>query len=506
MRRIIKTNYEARQQLAEGARKLAEAVGSTFGPYGKNFFLDKKNTVTNDGVSVAREFQPDDEIESRGATAIREAAIKTVDISGDGTSTAIILGYAIYERISHYLGDDVTRAKMTPSEIVRKIETEKQEIIQKLEEMATPITSEEELVQSAIVSTESKELGEIIGKAQWKVGKDGYLLAEPTAERQSSVEMIHGIRIDNGFGTSQIINNQEKQTLEIEDVQVLLTSYTIKDIKDWQNIMRVCEQVAKDGQNKLVVIARAWTDETVRFCLENINKGGMSIYPLSAPYEDMQERFKDLVAVLGGKFYDSESSRLKDVVLSDLGFATKVTAKRFEAILAGKNDNWTAERIAARTKELEDKYNGSESEFEKKKLKERAAQLNNGFAIVKVGSPSDMERQRLFDKAEDAVHAVRAALQEGTVPGGGLALKQIAEILPDDYFLKMPIQEPYKLLMDSAPKDFTIESWVRDPLKVVKVSLEQACAAASTFATVAGVITAKKSSELDELFRTRTQQ
>lgn len=501
MRRIIEVGHGARERLAEGAAKLADAVGRTLGPFGSNAFLDRKNTVTNDGVSVAREFQLEDEIQNRGVAAIREAALKTVDEVGDGTSTAIVLAYAIYDAASRFLGDATTRGKLTPSQVIRQIENERQEITEKLKTIATPIEDEKSLIASARVATEDDVLGEMIGMAQWKLGKDGYLLAEPTAERVSSVEYINGIRIDNGFGTSQVINNQEKQTLEITDTPVLLTSYSIKDIKDWQDIMRICEMVAKDGQTQITVVARAWTDETVRFCLENINKGNLKIYPISAPYVDMQERFKDLATILGGKFFDSENSRLKDVVLSDLGFATKIVARRYDAILAGKDDNWTKERIEQRVLEITDKENGSQSDFEKKTLQERKAQLQNGFAIVKVGSPSDMERQRLFDKCEDAVNAVRAAFQEGTVPGAGKVLYDIAQELPDTYILKYPLMEPYKRIMASAPEDFVIEDWVRDPVKVIRVALEKACAAASAFATAAIVITEKKQSALEELFK-----
>lgn len=504
MRRIIEAGPQARAKLAEGARKIAEAVGSTLGPFGQNWFLDKKNTITNDGVTIAREFHLEDEIENRGATAIREAAIKTVEQVGDGTTTAIMLAYAIYDRASRLLGDETTSAKMRPTEVVLQMERERREIEEQLSKKARKITTKEEVIDSARVAVEDETLGRMIGEAQWELGPEGYLLAEETAERTSSIERVHGIRIDNGFGTSQVINNPEKECLEVEDTLVLLTSYTIKDVKDWQYIMEVCAQVAKDGKNKLVVIARAWTDETVRFCLENINKGMMRIYPISAPYENMQERFKDLAAVLGGKFYDAESSRLKDVVLSDLGFAAKVTARRFDAVLTGRSDSWTTDRVKARVEELKAALVGTQSDFEKKHLAERIAQLENGFAIVKVGSASDMERRRLFDKCEDAVNAVRAAFQDGTVEGGGLALKLIADSLPDDYLLKYPIMEPYKRIMQSAPPGFVIEDWVRDPLRVVRTALEKACIAAGAFATAGGVITEQKPKPLDEMLRANT--
>lgn len=499
-KRIILTGVEARSKLAIGAKKLADAVGSTFGPFGQNFFLDKKNTITNDGVTVAREIQLPDEVENRGAAAIREAAIKVVEEVGDGTSTAAMLTHSIYDTASRYLAKDGVIGKKTPAEIIKQIEAERIEITDKLVASATPIETEEQLIASATVSTESEELGKIIGSAQWAVGKDGYLLAEETAERVSSVEYVKGIRIDNGFGTSQIVNNQEKQTLDIEDTKVILTSYTMKDLRP---VEKVINQLVKSGVRTITIIARAWTEEGIKVCLENINNAAVKIYPLNAPYYDMQERFKDLSAVTGAKFFDSEASTLEDAQLSDVGFAKKIVARRFDAIITGKDDDETLKNIDVRVTEIQAKYEGSQSDFEKKGLSERIAQLKNGFGIVKVGSPSDMERRRLFDKAEDAVNAVRAAFQEGTVKGAGLAYKEIADTLPDTYLLKRALCVPYEQIMSSAPEGFVVEDWVRDPLKVLRVVLEKACATASSFASAGGVVTEEFPKSLDALFTGR---
>lgn len=504
-KRIIKQGIEARTSLASGAEKLAKAVASTLGPFGQNWFLDKKNAVTNDGVTIAREFQLEDEVENRGVAAIREAAIKTVEEAGDGTSTAVVLANGVYKAMSKFMSKEGVIGKK-PSELIKQVEKEKKEVLEKLVASATPITTEEELVNSAIVSTEDRELGALIGKAQFQLGKDGYLLAEESAEPILSLDIVRGIRIDNGFGTSQIINNQEKQTLEVEDTKVILTSHTIKTLTDWQKIMKICEMLAKSGITTVTIIARAWTDEAVNYCLQNINRGTIKIYPLSAPYVDMQERFKDMQAVLGGRFLDSESSDLTDLQLSDLGFAKKVIARRWDAIITGKEDEQTQERITKRVTELTEKRKGSQSEFEKKNISERLAQLTNGFGIIKVGASSDMERRRLFDKADDAVNAVRAAFQEGTVKGAGLAYKEIADSMPDDAILKQPLKLIYEEITSSAPADFVIEDWVRDPLKVMRVALERACSAAASFATATGVITIETPKGLNEVFQKQLAQ
>lgn len=516
MNQVILYGAKAREELVRGADFLAECVISTLGPFGSNFFLDKKNTITNDGVSVARAVQissdtllPDgrgayirgNEVNNRGAAALREAASKTNDIAGDGTTTAILLSQAIYKAVSKFLSKENVIGSKKPSEVIKQIEAERVEVTEKLKAFVTPIETEAQLIKSAVVSTEDKELGELIGKAQWELGPNGFLLVEDTAERTSSVEKVKGVRIDNGFGTSALINNAEKGTLEVEDCPIVLTSLTMKGIGEWKPFMeRIVEPLAKQGKRALVIVARAWTDETVKFCMAN-HEAGMDIYPLSAPYVNMNERMKDLAAVTGAFYYDSEHSNIDDMMASGLGYVQKITAKRMEAILMGKSDEKTDASVAKRVEQLEQELIGEVSEFAKKALQERIAQLENGFAIVKVGSPSDMEKRRLLDKAVDATNAVRAALQEGTVAGAGLAFKQVADTLPDTYILKRPLMALNEQIMASAPKDFVVEDWVRDPYKVLRVALEQACVAASAFATAGGVITDKQPEPLDQLLR-----
>lgn len=499
-KQIIKTGIEARDELAKGAERLAVAVGSTLGPFGQNFFTDKGMKITNDGVSVAREILLQDEIQNLGATAVRESSIKTNDQVGDGTTTACILAYAIYKSASAYLSKSGVIGKKTPAEIVRQIEKERLEVIEKLEKASTPILTKEDLIHSATVSVEDPDLGKLIGEAQWNLGKDGYLLAEETTEKNSSAEQIAGVRIDNGFGTSQVVNNQQKRTCEVEDTKVILTSYSIKDFSDWQKIGKIIEQIAKTGSNRIVVIARAWTDETINYCLQNLNKGAMKIYPFNAPYVDMQERMKDLAAVVGATFCDSESMTLDDLNLSDVGFSPRITGRLFDAIITGSGDDKTRERITKRVEEIKARIEGESSDFEKKNYQERIAQLENGFGVIKVGHASDLERKRLLDKCEDAVNAVRVAFQEGTCKGAGMAYKEIADTLPDTYILKRPLQSIFEQIMASAPADFVVEDWVRDPLLVLKTALTNACGAASSLATAGGAIAQKNPGSLDEIF------
>lgn len=513
MKKIIKLGVEGRTELAKGSKALADAIGSTMGPFGSNFFLEKNERPTNDGISIAREFNLTDEVQNKGVKAIRESAEKTVMEVGDGTSSVIVFANAVYDKLSKLLAKEgVTGAK--PAELKIQLMKEKAEVLVKLQEMVTPVTTVEQLVDSARVSVEDDDMGKLIGEAQWQLGPEGYLLAEETAERTSSIEITKGIRIDNGFGTSQIITNYEKQILEVEDTRIILTSFSIKNLNDWQKVMKVCDLIFKQGKTSqnaevkfvpITIIARAWTDETINYCLQNINKGA-KIYPLSAPYVNMQERFKDLQAVLGGRFIDSESSDLEDLQLSDVGSAKKVIARRYDALITGTNDEITQERINKRVVELQNQLEGEQSDFAKKALNERIAQLTNGFGVVKVGSPSDMERKRLFDKVEDAVNATRVALQGGTVKGAGLAFKEIAESLPDSYLIKRPLMVIYETIMANAPNDFVIEDWVRDPYLVFKAVLDRGCESASALATASGAIVNEVPKGLNEMFQKQLAQ
>jgi chaperonin GroEL len=211
-------------------------------------------------------------------------------------------------------------------------------------------------------------------------------------------------------------------------------------------------------------------------------------YPLNAPYVNQGEIMQDLATVLGGKYYDYETSSLEDMTLEDVGFASKIIAKRYDAIITGRDTPLNQERVNDRIKELKEKLKGEPSEFAKKAYEARIAQLENGFAIIKVGATSDQQRKYLKDKCDDAVNAVRSAYQEGVVDGGGLAYKQVSEELPEGYILKRPLLSLYNQIMENAPEGYVIEPWVKDPLKVLRVALERACSVASTFATVNIVI------------------
>lgn len=494
--KVVLKGKEARDKLISGANFVADAVKSTLGPFGMNAVMEKKLKVTNDGFSIASEITLNDEIEDLGLRVFREACSKTNDEAGDGTTTAMVLAQAILKEGVRLLGDeDIIGGKIPTTELVRKIEAERVIVTEALTAAATPIETEEQLINSAIVSVEDKDLGTLIGKTQWELGKDGVLLAEETTAHECSVEKIQGIRTDNGFATSLIVNDEEKQQLSLENALVILTNNVFRDLKPVQALLEQVQQRIKSGAlqtNKIVIVARSFTDEAVAICMKNIQNGVLMIYPVSAPYVDQTQVMKDIEAVVGGRFINYEESSLEDMQVSDIGFASKVIAKRFETIITGREDEKTIESVKARVAELQDKLAGSESEFEKGMLRSRIAQLTSGFAILKIGANSEVERKRLKDKADDAVNAVRAAFQEGTVPGAGMAYINAIESLPEGAILKKALTAPYDQIMSTAPSGFVVEDWVRDPLKVMRIALERACSVAADLATASIAIATER--------------
>lgn len=513
-KRVSKIGIPARDSLVKGADYMANAVKMTLGPFGLNFALEKNGEITNDGVTIARELASGaihDEIEARGARMLLEAATKTEERGCDGTTTATILAQAITaEAIVRLPNLDTVSAKnkKKPSEIKLQIEKECAEVLEILDKMAVPIKDEKSLIKSAMVSTGNKELAELLGKTQFEIGKEGYIIAEETGDKFCSIEKVFGVRIDNGIVSSLAINNAEKQTLELKNIAILLTDYVIKDLrpailnydKETGIGTGIGNKMADRGMTDLIIIGRHFEPVAIKQCLDNM-KTGFNIYPINAPYVDQKEIMKDLVAVLGGRFISTDSASLESAEISDLGCVSKIEANRVSAIIAGRDDDKSKERIKNRLAELREQYKGSKSDFEKKLLEQRIAQLQNGFGLLKIGSVTDIDRKFLKRKADDAVGAVRLALQEGVVDGGGLAFKKISDSLPDSYILKKPLMSIYNQIIASAPTGFTIEKWVKDPVKVLKVALQHACSVSAIFATAGGAICEMLPKPIDQMLR-----
>lgn len=490
MEKVLISGAEARARVKAGVDKGADAVKGTLGPFGTNGLIEKGLRITNDGATILREITLEDEVENMGLSKLKEAVAKSNDQVGDGSTTIAVLVQSILKISQSLLGSETSVGRMTTADFLKKLKSERDEIIEKLIASAAPITTEEQLINSAIVSVESEEIGRIIGSTQWELGEGGYMLAEEVPENGISVEKIHGIRIDNGLGATQMFNNPEKQMLEVEDVPVIITDHTLQSIQPLKDLI---ESVIKTRKvRRIAIIARGFSNEAIQDVGMNL-QNGIEIYPINAPYTDSREVLLDLSAVLGGKFIDHEIHSLEDAQLSDVGFAAKIRARRFDAIITGKTEDDAHEtRILERIDDLYSTLKGSESDFEKKNLTSRIAQLEHGFALIKVGAESETERKRIFDKVEDAVNAVRAALQEGTVKGAGLAFKEIADTLPEDYILKRPLDAIHTQILANAPVEWVVEDWIRDPIKVLRIALEQAVSVAGDLATVSVAIATKK--------------
>lgn len=491
-KKILVKGAEARARVIGGVHYAADAVRITLGPFGYNYVSGIRGGpvhTSNDGVSLLKEIDGRDEIEDLGVRAVREAAVKTNNEAGDGTTTATILTSEISKELEGGNDEEVVVHKKSTAVFLATIEKEKKFIVEKLTAMAEEITSEEELVAVAKVSVEDEALAKLVGGAQWQVGKLGTVIFEETNAVEDSVEYIHGIRIDNGFSSSRLINNAEKQSLELKDVAVILSNKVFKG-NFIPSLKTVFDALAQKGVTDVAIIGRGFDDTAIQICLKNIeNPQSMNLYPLNAPYVWQDEIMEDLAAVLGGKYITSNRN-LETMVVGDVGHATKLNFKRMEGIVTGHAtgvDAHVDNRVQERIKELQQHLKGDVSPFERKQVESRLSQMRSGTALIKVGGETETERGRKKDKVEDAVNAVRASITEGVVRGGGIAYMEIADLLEEEFekpLLATPLRSINRQILSSAPAGFVIEPWVKDPLKVVRTALVKACDIASNLAKV----------------------
>lgn len=505
---VVKKGEDARLLLLEGVFFGADAVRRTIGPFGRNGISGIRGGtphITNDGVSILKELWLENEIQMLGLRTARESAIQLNEKCGDGTTTAMVLTYNILLELTKRTGYSVVDPANgeyqqgtvigAPSvmDIKRQIENESVIVIEQLRKMAKPVEDKQELVGAVRVSVEDEKLAEMIGSMQYDLGPEGTILVENSTDPEVTIERINGIRFDNGFPTSRVINNQEKQTLELEDIHVIFTNGNVSSMSDFRasnqdkgaGILDVlATNLQKAGKlPRCIIVARKFDQLAMNEIAENF-KRGFQIYPINAPYVNQTQIFKDMAAVLGGTFIDTEENRtLRDMTLSDVGFATKVQASRWNAVFAGKNDEKTTSRIDTRVSVLKKELKGEGSDFAKKMVESRIAQLTSGFALMKVGAKSETEQKRVRDKIDDAVASARSALQEGLVAGGGLALKEAAEVLPEDAILRKPLASIYEQVQANSGSGFAIEPWVKDPVKVLCMAVEKAAEIAGDLGT-----------------------
>jgi len=422
MAKQILFNEDARKALKRGIDQVADVVKVTIGPKGRNVVLDKgygAPTITNDGVSIAKEIVLKDKFENMGAEIVKEVATKTNDVAGDGTTTSVILAQAIIsEGMKHTnmgLGVMGVRAGM---------ESATADVVKALKNMAKPINTKDEIRQVAVISAESEEIGKIIADTINKVGKDGVVTVEESQAFGVESEVVEGLEFDKGYVSPYMITNTDRMEAEYKDAPVLVTDKKISAIKD---ILPLLEKIAGTGKKDLVIIADDVDGEALTTFVINKLRGGFNVLAIKAPgYGDRKkEMLTDIATVLGAQVVsDDLGLKLDEAGLDVLGRASRIVSKKESTVIIGGHGKKTD--ISARVLQLKKQKESTTSKFDVEKIDERIAKLTGGVAVIRVGAATETEMKYLKLKIEDAVNATKAAIAEGIVLGGGVAIVKAA--------------------------------------------------------------------------------
>ncbi|MEA3449372.1 MAG: chaperonin GroEL [Patescibacteria group bacterium] len=527
MSKQIIFNEEARGFLKDGVDKLANAVKVTLGPKGRNVVIDKSfgaPQITKDGVTVAKEIELENKFENLGAEMVKEVASKTNDIAGDGTTTATILAQAMITE-----GLKLVSSGIDPIEIRQGMEVKVKDIVVKLKAESKTISSKDEISQVASISANDKEIGNIIAEAMESVGKDGVITVEEGQSFGVEKEVVEGMQFDKGYISPYMVTDSDSMKAEFNDPSILLTD---KKIASVQEILPLLEKMAQSGKKDLVIIAEDIEGEALATFVVNKLRGTFNVLAIKAPGfgDRRKEMLEDIAILTGGRVISEEVGlKLENVEVDDLGQSRKVvSSKDNTTIVEGKGDE---AKISARVESIRKEITNSDSDFDKEKLQERLAKMAGGVAVIKVGAATETEMKEKKDRIEDALNATRAAVEEGVVSGGGLALAQVGnafeELTTEDKkenaggrIIDQAIIEPIKQIATNAGKDGSlilyniirenkngkknlgynaatnkfedmIEAGVVDPTKVVRSALENAASAAIMFLTTEAVITDK---------------
>jgi chaperonin GroEL len=421
MAKVIIFNEDARKALKRGIDAVANVVKVTIGPRGRNVVLDKgfgAPTITNDGVSIAKEITLADKFENMGAEIIKEVANKTNDVAGDGTTTSVILAQAIVSEGLKHASMGVNAMSLRAG-----IEEATGKAVTILGQIAKPIKNKEEIRQVATIAAESEEMGRIIAETIEKVGKDGVVTVEESQTFGVDCEVVEGLEIDKGYVSPYMVTNAERMEAEYKDVPVLLTDRKISSVKD---ILPLLESLAQSGKKELVVIADDVDGEALATFLVNKLRGGFSVLAVKAPgYGDRKkEMLEDIAVTIGAKVISEDLGlKLESATVDMLGRAMKVVSKKDSTVIVGEKGHKTA--IDKRVASLKKQKETLDSKYDKEKIDERIAKLSGGVAVIKVGAATETEMKYLKLKIEDAVAATKAAIAEGIVAGGGSAFIRV---------------------------------------------------------------------------------
>jgi chaperonin GroEL len=423
---------DVKKRLQKGVDTVANAVKVTLGPRGRNVVLDKGfggPTITNDGVSIAKEITLEDKFENMGAEIIKEVATKTNVLAGDGTTTATVLTQALVNE-----GLKQTTMGVNSMAVRSGMEHAAQDVVEALKGMATQINSVDEIKQVATISAESAELGEKIAETIDKVGKDGVVTVEESQSFGIETELTEGMEFDKGYVSPYMVTNPERMEAEFKDAQILITDEKVSNVQD---ILPVLEKIAQTGKKELVIIADDVEGEALATFVVNKLKGGFSVLAVKAPgYGDRKkEILADIAITTGGQVISKDvGMELKTAELSMLGSAERVIATKDKTTIVGGGGEKAA--IEDRVKALKSQLEQASSKFDKEKLEERIAKLSGGVAVIRVGAATETEMKYLKLKIEDAVNATKAAIEEGIVPGGGTSLARAASVVEKDILAK----------------------------------------------------------------------
>jgi chaperonin GroEL len=518
-------NTDARAALKRGVDQLAEAVKVTLGPKGRNVVIDKKfgaPTVTKDGVTVAKEIELSDPLENMGAQMVKEVATKTSDLAGDGTTTATVLAQAIFRE-----GLKNVTAGVNPMALKRGIDAGVSAIVEELKKMSVPTKGKKEIAQVGSISANNdKEIGDLIADAMEKVGKDGVITVEEAKGLETTLETVEGMQFDRGYLSPYFVTDPEKMEAVLEDALILIHDKKISSMKD---LLPILEKVAQLGK-PLLIIAEDIEGEALATLVVNKLRGTLRVSAVKAPgFGDRRKAMLEDIAVLtGGQVISEEVGfKLENAVVTDLGRAKRIVVdKDNTTLIDGAGDD---DKIQGRIKEIKAAIDKTTSDYDKEKLQERLAKLAGGVAVINVGAPTESEMKEKKARVEDALHATRAAVEEGIVPGGGVALIRAQKSLKslklaesDEQIgvdiVRRAIEEPMRSIVQNAGGEGSIvvekirqskdnnygynaltdqyedlvAAGVIDPTKVTRTALQNAASIASLLLTTEAIIVEKK--------------
>lgn len=422
--KLIKYGAEAREKIKAGVDKLADAVSVSLGPKGRHALCNRTwgaPHVTRDGVTIAREIFLRDQFENMGAQMVKTAAQKTVDDAGDGTTTATVLAQSIYTD-----GLKKLAANFSPVDLKRGIDKAVNVVVEELGRITKPTQDPEEISQVGTISANDSDIGKLLANAMGKVGRDGVITIEDSPTFNTYLEVADGMDFDRGYITPYFVNNIEKVQVELEDCYIFIHDGKLENIKEMEHLL---QDVSRSGK-PILLIAEDYGESFVATLIINRQRGTLSSCPVKAPGfgERRKEILKDLAVLTGGSVFANEAGlRVENGKLEHLGLAKKVVVTRGGTTIVGGGGS--KEDIEARVRQIKDDISHCESSYDKEKMRERLAKLVGGVAVIRVGAPTEPEMKEKKDRVEDAMHATRAAVEEGIVPGGGVALLRCGPVV-----------------------------------------------------------------------------